>query len=303
MDQSDRQIITTRIIGHSRDAVFNAWADPKLLAQWWGPHGFTNTFEDFYFKPGGVWNFVMHGPDGTNYQNHIRFVEIHSPRIVILEHLSIPHFHVRATFDDLGKRTKISYQATFDSIGDCEEAKKYAIEANEQNLDRLTSLLDRGSNEYTPNPKLDLVLERFVELPPNLMWQAWTQPEILKHWFCPRPWKAISCEIDLRPGGIFNTIMRSPEGKDSPLYGCFLEVVENNRLVWTDTLLANYRPAQNPFFTAIVTFEPHDKGTKYRAVAIHKDEVIRKQHEEMGFHHGWSVALEQLVEYMKRHVL
>ncbi len=303
MDQEDRQIITTRIINHPRDTVFNAWADPKLLAQWWGPHGFTDTFEEFSFTPGGAWNFVMHGPDGKDYKNKIRFTEIRPPEKIMLEHLLAPHFHIRATFDDLGKRTKITFQSTFDSVEACEAIKKIAVDGNEQNLDRLSSLLDRGLIEYVPNPKFDLVLERTVELPPNLMWQAWTRPEILKQWFCPRPWSVSSCEIDLRPGGVFNTVMLSPEGKELPMNGCYLEVVENRKLVWTDTMLGGYRPSERPFFTAIVTFEPRGKGTKYRVVALQKDEAGRKQHEEMGFHQGWSIALDQLVQCMKGHFI
>ena len=84
------------------------------------------------------------------------------------------------------------------------------------------------------DPRLDLVLERVVEVPPELVWKAWTEPEHLKRWFTPLPWTTVECEIDLRPGGIFRTVMRSPEGQDHPNMGCYLEVVPNRRLVWTD---------------------------------------------------------------------
>ena len=94
----------------------------------------------------------------------------------------------------------------------------------------------------------------------------------------------IDCEIDLRPGGMFRTIMRSPEGKDFPNIGCYLEVVPNERLVWTDALLPGYRPSEKPFFTAVIALEKQGNGTRYTATAIHRDEAGRKQHEEMGFH-------------------
>jgi uncharacterized protein YndB with AHSA1/START domain len=150
-----------------------------------------------------------------------------------------------------------------------------------------------------PDPKLDLVLERVVDVPRELVWAAWTRPEHLRKWFTPAPWTVADCEIDLRPGGIFRTVMRSPEGKEFPNIGCYLEVVPNERLVWTDALLPGYRPAENPFMTAIITLESQGKGTRYTAVAIHHDDAGRKKHEEMGFYQGWGKALDQLVAHVK----
>lgn len=149
------------------------------------------------------------------------------------------------------------------------------------------------------DPKLDLKLERTVDVSPELVWAAWTQPEHVVHWFTPAPWKTVSCEIDLRPGGKFNTIMQSPEGKQFPNLGCFLEVVPGRRLVFTDALLPGYRPSGKPFMTAIVTIEPAGEGTRYTAIALHPDEAKRKEHEEMGFYDGWGTALDQLVAYAK----
>lgn len=159
------------------------------------------------------------------------------------------------------------------------------------------------STTYQPNPKLDLVLERIVDVSPELVWAAWTTPEYLKKWFTPAPWSTVDCEIDLRPGGIFRTVMRSPEGQEFPNAGCYLEIVPNQKLVWTSTLGADFRPnPQSPEdmpMTAIVLIEPHGSGTKYTAIAIHGDEEGAKKHEAMGFHHGWGAALDQLVALAK----
>jgi uncharacterized protein YndB with AHSA1/START domain len=149
------------------------------------------------------------------------------------------------------------------------------------------------------DPKLDLVLERVVDVPPALVWEAWTKPEHLRHWFTPKPWTVAHCEVDLRPGGTFRTVMRGPNGEEHDIAGCYLEIVPQQRLIWTDALLPGYRPSANPFFTAIVELEPAGKGTRYRATAIHRDEDGRKKHEEMGFHQGWGTVLDQLVEYAK----
>jgi uncharacterized protein YndB with AHSA1/START domain len=150
------------------------------------------------------------------------------------------------------------------------------------------------------DPRLDLVLERIVDVPRELVWEAWTKPEHLGKWFTPAPWTVSDCEIDLRPGGIFRTTMRSPEGKEFPNTGCYLEVVPNERLVFTDALLPGYRPSENPFMTAIITLESVGKGTRYTATALHRDEAARIKHEEMGFLNGWGTALDQLVAHVKK---
>src|SRR5580692_235007 len=152
------------------------------------------------------------------------------------------------------------------------------------------------------DPKRDLVLERIVDVPPNLVWAAWTRPDYIKQWFTPVPWQTVDCKVDLRPGGIFRTVMRSPEGQEFPNNGCYLEVVENRKLIWTAALTEGYRPqtAPAPFlFTATILLEPHGTGTKYTAIVIHGDEDSAKKHGDMGFHDGWGKALDQLVALAK----
>ena len=151
------------------------------------------------------------------------------------------------------------------------------------------------------DPELDLVLERTVDVKPSFVWDAWTKPELLKQWFCPKPWQTTEVELDLRPGGIFRTVMRGPEGQEFPNAGCILEVVSGERLVWTGALGPGYRPQvfgpEVPFvMTAIITIEPTTSGgTRYTATVLHGDVAGREKHEAMGFHHGWGAAFDQLV--------
>jgi uncharacterized protein YndB with AHSA1/START domain len=149
------------------------------------------------------------------------------------------------------------------------------------------------------DPQFDLRLERVVDVRPALVWAAWTTPEHMVKWFTPAPWRTKSIEIDLRPGGRFNSVMLSPEGQEFANFGCLLEVVPNRRLVFTDTLLEGYRPSAKPFFTGVVEIAPEGAGTRYIATAIHGDEATRRKHEAMGFHGGWSAALDQLVALAK----
>jgi uncharacterized protein YndB with AHSA1/START domain len=161
------------------------------------------------------------------------------------------------------------------------------------------------------NPELDLVLDRVIDVPRELVWNAWTTPEHLKKWFCPLPWKTVECEMDLRPGGRFHTVMQSPEGQTFPSTGCYLEIVKNEKLVWTSALEPGYRPAPHPeqhpghecaelLLTAILTLEPHEKGTRYHVLVRHMDKEGRERHEQMGFHEGWGTVLDQLVAELKR---
>jgi uncharacterized protein YndB with AHSA1/START domain len=149
------------------------------------------------------------------------------------------------------------------------------------------------------DPELDLVLERTVNVPRELVWAAWTEPERVKQWFAPSPWTIPECEIDLRPGGVFRCVMRSPDGKEYPNVGCWLEVLPQDRLVWTDALLPGYRPSPTPLFTAVVELEAHGSETRYTVRALHADPATRKRHEEVGFRSAWGTALDQLA----RHVL
>jgi uncharacterized protein YndB with AHSA1/START domain len=121
------------------------------------------------------------------------------------------------------------------------------------------------------------------------------------------PWKTVECDIDLRPGGAFRTVMLSPDGDRVPNAGCFLEIVENQKLVWTSALGPGYRPHVLPVgdncdsfaFTAVISMEDHEGGTKYSALVIHGDAASCTRHAAMGFHEGWGTALTQLVQTVK----
>lgn len=139
--QADREIITTRVIDAPRDLVFEAWTDPEKLAQWWGPRGFTNTFHTFDQTPGGYWHFVMHGPDGTDYQNQCIFLQILKPERIVFDHVSAPKFRVVATFTDEVGKTKLTFRMIFESTKVCEQLKPVIVPANEENFDRLSELL------------------------------------------------------------------------------------------------------------------------------------------------------------------
>lgn len=130
------ELVTTRVIQASPARVYEAWSKPEHLAQWWGPNGFTNTFHGFDFRPGGIWEFVMHGPNGVDYPNKNEFVEI-GPERIVLRHLSAHYFQLTATFEDLGDKTRLTWRQRFENASEFNAFKKICAPANEQNLDRL----------------------------------------------------------------------------------------------------------------------------------------------------------------------
>ncbi|MFZ1726547.1 MAG: SRPBCC family protein [Albidovulum sp.] len=147
------------------------------------------------------------------------------------------------------------------------------------------------------DPDLDLVLTRSVNAAPALLWQCWTQPEHLVHFFVPKPHKVTACRIDLRIGGAFETAF-DVDGNEMHNNGVYLELVENEKLVFTDTYTEGWKPAPDPFMTAIVTFEDAGDGkTKYTAIARHRSKETADQHKAMGFHDGWGTVVDQLEQY------
>lgn len=139
----------------------------------------------------------------------------------------------------------------------------------------------------------ELILDRYIDAPRPALWRCWTEAELLKQWFVPAPWAVARAEVDLRPGGTSTIVMRSPEGEEFPNTGVYLEVVPNERLVFTDAYSSAWVPAK-PFFTGIITFADEGQGTRYTARARHWTAEDMKGHEEMGFHDGWGKAADQL---------
>ena len=137
----DRTLATSRLLDAPRERVYRALADPAALARWWGPNGFTNTFHEFDLRAGGMWRFVMHGPDGTDYPNESTFAEVVPDERVVIRHLSAPRFELTITFADQGGRTLVGWHQAFETREMRDKIAKLVGDANEQNLDRLTAVV------------------------------------------------------------------------------------------------------------------------------------------------------------------
>jgi uncharacterized protein YndB with AHSA1/START domain len=149
---SDREIALTRIYDAPRDMVWRAWTEPERVVQWWGPLGFTTTIQEMDVRPGGTWRFIMHGPDGTDYENKVDFIEIVEPERLVYDHgggdeSDEPQFRVTVTFDEENGGTRITMRSVFASAEERDRVVEEfgAIEGGKQTLERLNEYLARNS--------------------------------------------------------------------------------------------------------------------------------------------------------------
>lgn len=141
---ADCEIVSSRIINSPKELIFKAWSEPDHLKNWWGPKGFTNTFHEFDFRVGGKWSFVMHGPDKGNYTNECEFIKIEKPSLIAWKRYSQPIFQVVTTFLEINNhQTKLVFKMLFNTVSECEKLKKFVIDKNEENFDKLENELSK----------------------------------------------------------------------------------------------------------------------------------------------------------------
>lgn len=149
------------------------------------------------------------------------------------------------------------------------------------------------------DPETDLKIERILDVPREKIWACWTQPQHIPHFFIPKPHRITACEINLKTGGRFNTVF-DIDGNQIENQGIFLEVVDGEKLVFGDTYTEGWKPAADPFMTAIILMEDAGVGkTKLTAIVRHRSAEIRQKHEDMGFYSGWNIMIDQLQDYAK----
>jgi uncharacterized protein YndB with AHSA1/START domain len=285
---------SNRLLDAPPGAVFKALSDPAIIANWWGPFGFTNLMEEFDFTPGGHWRHDMIGPDGAVYPNHSVFEEI-SPERVVIRHLATVHeFVLEILLESAGDQTRITWNQTFMSAEEYKKCEAYIPRCNGEVLDRLELEL-----AVIAPGELDLVLRRIIDAPAVKVYQCWTDPAMIVKWFTPPPYKTVSAELDVRPGGKTFITMQAPDGTEIPNPGVYLEVVPNKRLVITDAYTEAWKPSAKPFTTIDLIFEDLGGKTKYTAIVRHWTAEDKQAHQEMGFHSGWGTATDQLEALIK----
>jgi uncharacterized protein YndB with AHSA1/START domain len=316
-DTADREIVITRVVHAPRELVWEAWRDPKQMVQWWGPLGFTTTIHETDVRPGGVRRYTMHGPDGTDYANESRFIEVVRPERIVFEHEGAKkgdagaQFRSIWTFEAQGQNTKLTLRMVFPTAAVREHVEKTygATEGGKQTLERLAERLETmagGEQEFR--------ITREFDAPREVVFRAWTEPQHLARWWGPHPFTTPMCEMDVRAGGAYRWVMRSPQGVDYPIKGVFREVVRPERLVmtqdvsehpkeWHDMVNPNRGPGDNnPAGEMIctVTFEDVGGKTKLTVRTRFHSMAVRDAMVKMGMNEGWSLSLERLTELLPK---
>jgi len=301
-----REIVQTRILKAPPALVWQMFTDPKHLAIWYGPGGFTNTMLETDIRPGGVWRFTMHGPDGTDWPNRIQYHELVPNKRITYVHGSDDEpdqFEVQIMFEDLGGATRLTMKSIFPTAEACEAVKAFgAVELGGQTLDKLEEELSRMQG--MPDVSELFNLTRQVNAPRKLVWEVFTKAGHLQHWWGPKGPGLEVVQLNLRPGGIFHYAMIPPAGDNTygtngdKAYGRFLyrEVDEPNRMVLISSFAdaeGNAIPAPFPNFPKEIlntwTFTEEDGKT-----TIHlKGGPLNATQEERAFFKQMTSSMEQ----------
>lgn len=237
-DTSDREVVISRVLRAPRELVWEAWTNPKHVVNWWGPRGFTNTTVRHEFRVGGYWEHVMHGPDGTNYPNKAKFLEIVPlERITFLlgggsdlddEERRGATFRATWTFETVdGNQTRLTGRMVFPS----KEARDRvvrdygAIEGGKQTLERAA--------EYVSGMRAEpFIVAREFDAPRDLVWRAWTEQKHFFGWFGRPGAKFNVARFELTPGGTTLFSMSMPDGSEMWVRAVYREIVAPTKLVW-----------------------------------------------------------------------
>jgi len=299
-----RSISATRLFDAPAGLVFDMWSDPKHLANWWGPRGFTLTTHEFSFKPGGTWRFVMHGPDGRDYKNEIVFREIVRPKRIAYSHVSTPPFEASATFTERGGKTEVTMKGVWESVELRDRVAKQfgAIEGMHETMDRLGELV-ANADAFT--------ISRTFDAPRDLMWRVWTEQDQLAKWFGPRGAKVVHSKNDLRPGGVYHYAMQTPDGNEMWGKWVYRDVLAPQRLIFVSSFSdRNGGVTRHPMapdwpleMLSTITFEAaSDRKTTVTVkwAAINASAAERKTFKDNfeSLNGGWSGTFQQLESYL-----
>ncbi len=298
-----RELVLTRVFDAPRELVFQAWTDPKLLTQWWGPHGFTNPVCELDVRPGGAIRIDMRGPDGNVYPMTGVFHVVVAPEKLLFTS-AVPdgkggnHLQVlnTAIFAERGGKTEITMRAKVvhsSAVGD------KMLEGMEpgwmQSLERLEDHLANPAEELATR---EIVLSRLFDASRELVWKAWTQPEHVAQWWGPRGFTTTIHEMDLRPGGVWRHTMHGPDGTDYRNRIVFLEIERPKRLVYKHEPEKGTEPVN--FQVSVTFFEMGGQtGVTVRMLfpsAAAREHVVKKY----GAVEGLQQTLERLAEYVSR---
>lgn len=296
----------SRLIDAPRDLVWKVWIDAPNVTHWWGPRGFTTTTESQDFQVGGEWKFVMHGPDGTDYQNLVTYTEIDKPNRLVYIHGGDKDdkfkFLATITFEERGHRTEVTLSALFPTAEGCREAVEFgAVGGAEDTLSRLSEYIANQESKMPTKNKLtveilsdlEILLTRDFDAPRELIFEAMTKPEHISNWFGFGPGSMPVCEMDFRVGGKYRFVVADSSGGEHPFVGEILEIDAPGRMVQTQAY--DFEPFNQ--FPATVILELVDLGggrTRMNETIQYMNKEARDNHLSSGMEEGAGLSLDRL---------
>lgn len=308
---NNRELTITRNFQAPREIVYKAWTDPKHLPRWWGPEGFTSTTQEMDIRAGGVWSFIMHGPEGTDYVNKITFLEVAAP-----ERLEYAHgdgeedelFRVTVTFEEADLHTRLTMRMLFKSVEELEKSVQEfgAIEGADSTLARLEIQLPNIMLSKIRNQ--ELTLERIFNAPRELVFKAFSEAEHLKHWWGPRGWTLTVCTVDFRPGGAWHYCMKCMDPNQGDFYGVeawgkavYREIIDGEKIVYTDYFSdADGNESQElPASEITMIFEEYEGKTRLISHSKFASADALKTVIDMGMEQGITETWDRLAEHLQ----
>jgi uncharacterized protein YndB with AHSA1/START domain len=306
------EIRITRLYDAPVDAVWDAWTDPEQTAQWWGPRGFTLTTHSKDLRPGGSWNYTMHGPDGVDYPNKTKYFEVETHSKLVYDHGGSddrpPMFRVTVLFSEVDGKTRMDMTMTLPTPEAAEETRKFIKKAGgDATWDRLAEYLEKESTG-----KEKFVINRAFDAPLDVMFQMWTDPKHFSQWLPPTGFNMEFIRCDIKPGGSGFYCMTG-DG-NMKMFGRveYLEIEKPDRLVytqqfcdenekvarhpmvstWPETMLTVVQlTAEGPDRTRVtVTWEPYGPTTREELETFIKAKA--------GMTQGWTGSFDKLEAYL-----
>jgi uncharacterized protein YndB with AHSA1/START domain len=308
----DNQIGITRVYDASVKQVWDAWTDPKKVAIWWGPRGFTITTHSKDLRPGGHWSYTMHGPDGTNYENKTLYFEVEKYKKLVYDHGGNddrpPLFRVNAEFTEMGRKTKLEMTMTFSDAEITKQMRKFIKDAGGNSTwDRLAEFLDKETIG-----KESFVINRSFEVPLKTMFEMWTNPEHLSKWLAPSGFKMEFYKAEIKTDGESHYMMT--DGEKVKMFGKarYIEVKSPDRLVYTQTFvdekgsISRHPMAPTWPETMLTIVELSEEGPTTTRVTVKWEVHGAVSPEELetfiksrgGMTQGWTGSFDKLEDYL-----
>lgn len=311
-----RRLVMTRTFAAPRDLVFEVFTDPDHIGEWWGPHGFSTTTDRYELTPGGHWVFTMHGPDGTDYSNHIVFREVVRSRRLVYNHSdgdgpnpNACHFHTTISFDDADGGTRVTLDMLFPSEAECANARNFgAVAGGHQTLERFDALVTFA--EHRARGFELFKLTRTFDAPLARVWNAFSTREAMAAWWGPAGWQISVSDFVFEAGGAFHYRMHRASGDEMWGRMVYREITAPKRIVFINAFSdAEGGLRRAPFLAAFpleilydLRFATDGQQTRLTLtgapLAATADERAAYQAMHKSMQHGFAATFDQLAAYL-----